>query len=407
MASEPVNSPLQPEALRERFRQIHGNATGVCIARAPGRVNLLGDHTDYNDGFVLPMTVDRGVYYALRQRADTTVWLHSLEFGEEIRYPLEQRPAVAPGAWTSYVTGAIEELRQRGLVSTGFEGVVSGDVPLGGGLSSSAALEVATVVALQALLGFELDAVDTARLCQQVEHRYAGVQCGIMDQFAARLGRENHALFLDCRSLRHEDIPLSLGEINVIIINTGVKRALAGSKYNERRHECQQGVDYFHQFDPSVAALRDVTPDLLAKHGSGLPENVQNRCRHVVMENQRVLDATALLRHNDLAQFGRLMNDSHASLRDLYEVSCPELDALVEIGQGTDGVLGARMTGAGFGGCTVHLAKKSAISALEERIGRLYSPRFGLEPDIYVLARNLQAGPVTVSPAVATDRQGR
>ncbi len=393
MTTESTSSPLRPEMLRQRFQEIFGDTAGLCIARAPGRVNLLGDHTDYNDGFVLPMTVDRAVYLALRRRDDGRVRLRSLNFDEEIRYPLDERPEVSPGEWTSYVTGAIEELRRRGLVSVGFEGVVWGDVPLGGGLSSSAALEVATVVALQSLLDFDLDAVEAAKLCQQVEHRYAGVQCGIMDQFAARLGRENHALLLDCRTLSHDDIPLSLGEINVVIVNTGLRRALASSKYNERRAECQQAAAFFRQHAPAVTALRDVTADLLEAHQSGLLENVRKRCRHVVLENQRVLDAATLLRNNELAGFGELMNDSHASLRDLYEVSCPELDALVAIGQDTAGVLGARMTGAGFGGCTVHLAERSAIPDLEERIQRLYPPRFNLEPDIHILTRNLEAGP--------------
>ncbi len=303
MTTESASLPLRPETLRQRFGEIFGDTAGLCIARAPGRVNLLGDHTDYNDGFVLPMTVDRAVYLALRRRDDGMIRLHSLNFDEAIRYPLDERPEVSPGEWASYVTGAIEELRQRGLVSAGFEGVLYGDVPLGGGLSSSAALEVATVVALQTLFGFDLDAVEATKLCQQVEHRYAGVQCGIMDQFASRLGLENHALLLDCRTLTHEDIPLSLGEINVVVVNTGVKRALASSKYNERRGECQQGVDFFRQYDPSITALRDVTADRLEAHQSGLPDNVRKRCRHVVLENQRVLDAAALLRNNELDGF--------------------------------------------------------------------------------------------------------
>ncbi len=397
MATDAATPPLQPETLQQRFAEIYGDTTGVCLALAPGRVNLLGDHTDYNDGFVLPMTVDRALYYALRQRDDANVRLISMNFDEEISYPLDQRPDVAPGSWSSYVTGTIEELRQRGLVVGGFEGVLAGDVPLGGGLSSSAALEVATVVALQSLLGFQLDAVEAALLCQQVEHRYAGVQCGIMDQFVSRLGRENHALFLDCRSLDHDDIPLALGEINVVIVNSGVKRALAGSKYNERRAECQQGVDFFKQFEPSIKALRDLTPSLLQAHQSGLSETVRKRCQHVVMENQRVLDATELLGNNELAEFGRLMTASHTSLRDLYEVSCPELDTLVEIGQETDGVLGGRMTGAGFGGCTVFLSEKNAIPLLQERIQQLYPARCNLTPDIYVLAGNLEAGPAAIT----------
>ena len=392
MVTESVNASQISSMLRQRFTEIYGNSERICLACAPGRVNLLGDHTDYNDGFVLPMTIDRAVYFALRQREDTSVRLHSMNFDENIQYSIDRRPKAPPGEWTSYVTGAIEELRSRGLVSTGFEGIVYGDVPLGGGLSSSAALEVATVVALQNLLGFELDGIEAAKLCQLVEHRYAGVQCGIMDQFASRLGRANQALLLDCRTLSHSDIPLSLDKINVVIVNSGIKRALASSKYNERRAECQLGVDYFRQFDPAVRALRDVSAELLDKHRSGLPANVRKRCRHVVMENQRVLDAAELLRNNEFVGFGALMQDSHSSLRDYYEVSCPELDALVEIGLETDGVYGARMTGAGFGGCVLLLAEQWTITRLEERIQGLYPQRFKLKPDIFVLSRNLEAG---------------
>ncbi|MDQ2695637.1 MAG: galactokinase, partial [Pseudomonadota bacterium] len=222
-----------PTALvRQGFQKHFGDASGVCLALAPGRVNLLGEHTDYNDGFVLPMTIDRGVYWALRRHSGATVRLYSLNFDAEISYPLDRRPDFPAGDWSSYVSGVIEELRQRGLVDTGFEGVVYGDVPLGGGLSSSAALEVATAVALQHLLAFDLDPVESVKLCQQVEHHYAGVHCGIMDQFASRLGRVDHALFLDCRTLAWEDIPLPLDQVSVVVVHSGVKRALAGSKYN-------------------------------------------------------------------------------------------------------------------------------------------------------------------------------
>ena len=382
------------ELLLDYFRQRYGGAEGATLAMAPGRVNLLGDHTDYNDGFVLPMTIDSGAYWALRRRADATVRLYSVSFDETIEYPLAQRPDVPQGEWTSYVSGVIEELRKLGLLSEGFDGVVYGNMPLGGGLSSSAALEVATAVALQELFKFAQDPVETVKLCQRVEHVYAGVHCGIMDQFASRLGRANHALFLDCRTLDYEDIPLSLGEVCVLIVNSGVKRALAGSKYNERRAECGQGVEHYRRFEPSVSALRDVSVDLLEAHEQDLPENVRKRCRHVVTENQRVVDAAALLRDGRIEEFGGLMNQSHASLRDLYEVSCPELDALVDIGQQTEGVLGSRMTGAGFGGCTVHLVKKASIGALQQRIQRDYPQRFNLEPGIFVLNHNLEAGPL-------------
>ncbi|MEM7022441.1 MAG: galactokinase [Pseudomonadota bacterium] len=380
--------------LRRQFAETHGSAEGIRIARVPGRVNLLGEHTDYNDGFVLPMTIDRAVTYALRPRDDRMVVLHSLNFSQHLRFPLDEPPMTEPGEWTSYVVGAIQELRQRGLLPGGFEGVVTGDVPLGGGLSSSAALEVATVVGLQALFGFDLDPAEAAKLCQLVEHRYAGVQCGIMDQFAARLGRQGHALFLDCRTLDNDHIPLALDDTRVVIVNTGVKRALASSKYNERRAECDQAVAHFQRIDPAVRALRDVTPAMLETHGAGLTDTVRMRSHHIVHENRRVLDAITALREHDLATFGRLMNESHASLRDLYEVSCAELDALAEIGQSTPGVLGARMTGAGFGGCTVHLAQAAAVEPLTQTILQTYPARFNLEPTIHVLSTNFEAGEI-------------
>lgn len=389
MSTAPVDQLL------EQFSARFGDTEDVRVACAPGRVNLLGDHTDYNDGFVLPMTIDHAVRLALRKRPDHTVRLYSTNFDEAVSYPLTTRPDVPRAAWSSYVTGAIEELRERGLVSVGFEGVISGDVPLGAGLSSSAAVSVATVVALQHLFEFDLEPVESIKLCQRVEHRYVGLQCGIMDQFVVRLGRSNHALFLDCRSLEHEHIPLPLDQVRIVIVHSGVKRELADSKYNERRDECRQGVEHFRQFDAGVNSLRDVSAELLERHQHGLLETIRKRCQHVVQENQRVLDATEALRNRRLAAFGQLMNESHASLRDLYQVSCPQLDALVDIGQGTDGVLGARMTGAGFGGCTVHLVEKDGVGALQDRIRALYPKRFGLEPSIYVLEHNLEAGPLT------------
>ncbi len=380
------------ETLREHFARRYCDAAGIRMALGPGRVNLLGDHTDYNDGFVLPMTVDRAVYVALRARSDDTVRLYSVNFDQAVDYTLGNLPEVETDSWASYMGGVVEELRTRGLLQRGFEAVIHGDVPLGGGLSSSAALEVATTVALQRLFDFALDAVEAVKLCQTVEHRYVGVQCGIMDQFASRLGRAGHALFLDCRSLEHRDIPLDLSQARVVIVNSGVKRKLAGSKYNERRAECQAAVDAIGAKAPGIAALRDVSPELLAGHAGDLPENVARRARHVVEENARVEAATELRANGDLEAFGALMNASHASLRDLYEVSCPELDALVEIGQGTPGVLGSRMTGAGFGGCMVNLARPEAVDPLCRRIQEIYPSRFNLEPEILALERNLEAG---------------
>ena len=324
-----VDAADPAERVRRAFAARFG-AEATHVARAPGRVNLIGDHTDYNDGFVLPMPIDRAVWIALRRRPDRLAHLVSLNFGEEVRYPLDARPDVPRSSWASYVTGVVEELREGHGLDAGFEAVVFGDVPVGSGLSSSAALEIATAVGLDALLELRLEPVETARLCQRVEHRYVGVQCGIMDQFASRLGRRGHALFLDCRTLEVEHVPLTFGDAVVLVVDSKAPRALADSKYNERRAECAVGVAHFRHSDPTVRALRDVSEQTFEAHAEALPEAVQRRCRHVVTENCRVLQAVAALRIGRLDAFGGLMSASHASLRDDYAVSSPPLDLLVD-----------------------------------------------------------------------------
>ncbi|HET6566755.1 MAG TPA: galactokinase [Rhodothermales bacterium] len=382
------------EQVRTALEQHFGPGSGVHVALAPGRVNLIGDHTDYNDGFVFPMTIDRAVYVALRKRTDGAVRLLSLNMGQEVAYPLDDRPDVPSSSWASYVTGVVQELLQRSLIDSGFEAAVYGDVPLGSGLSSSAALEVAMVVALQLLFAFPLDPKDSALLCQQVEHQYAGVHCGIMDQFAARLGKEGHALFLDCRSLAYEHVPVRLGEMVIVIVDSKAPRSLARSAYNQRRAECEEGVAFFRRFDPSIQALRDVSLMMLDEHGYELPEHIRKRCLHVVSENRRVLEGKEALEHGRMEDFGRLMTQSHESLRDLYEVSSPQLDLLVDTALQVDGTLGARLTGAGFGGCTVNLVRKGTVPALREKLTTAYQKQFGNAPEVFVLERNLEAGSV-------------
>ena len=409
--TEPRVRPSQPEepTPRERtlraFREQFGSAPDaerVIIGQAPGRVNLLGDHTDYNGGFVLPATIDRAVYVALRRRADQSVRLRALSFEGEAFYPLSDPPFDEMPLWARYVAGVAEELRRRaGGLPAGFEGVIYGNVPLGAGLSSSAALEVSVALTLDALFSLSLDPVETAKLCQHVEHEYVGTKCGIMDQFASRLGRAGHALFLDCRSLDYEHIPLPLKgassagasstEACFVIADSGVSRELADSKYNERRGECDEAVRFFQQFEKGIETLRDVSSDLFEEYGEKLPDPLFRRARHVVTENRRVEEGAQLLAAGDLEAFGRLMDASHASLRDDYEVSAEELDVLAETAQGTEHVLGARMTGAGFGGCTVTLARREALPALRQRMRARYAEQFGREPELYVVEQNLEA----------------
>ena len=380
------------ESLVEGFESRFGDSDNVTLAMAPGRVNLIGEYTDFNDGYVMPMTVDRGIYIAVRKRTDKRVRVASVRYDELVEYDLEQFTAAKPGSWSSYVLGVVKELRLRGLIDTGFELVVDGNLNLGAGLSSSAALEVATAVSLQQIFGFEMNAVEMVRLCQHVEHHYANVLCGIMDQFACGIGRRDHALFLDCRSLEYDNVPVALGDYRIVIVSSEVERSLASSAYNTRRAQCQEAVEHFRQYDTSVSALRDVSFRMFEDYGDELSPVVHRRCKHVVAENQRVLDAVVALKTGELSVFGELMNESHRSLRDDFEVSCPELDLLVKLSLDTDGVLGSRMTGAGFGGCTVSLVHRDAVERLEDRLNKDYTARFNLTPGIFVLEGNLEAG---------------
>ena len=391
----PESRPAVVDSLIQGFIRTFGDANDIVVAMAPGRVNLIGEYTDFNEGYVLPMTIDRGVYVALRKRTDKRVRVASIRYGNMVEYLLDEFEKPAPGEWPSYVLGVVEELWQRGLLDCGFEAAIDGDLKVGSGLSSSAALEVATAVALQELMGFDMDPVDMVKLCQRVEHTYSNVLCGIMDQFASRMGRERHALLLDCRALSYENVPVELGDHRIIIISSEVRRALASSAYNKRRAECLQAVEYFGRLDSNVSALRDVTADLFEAHGAELSPVVRRRCHHVISEIQRTLDAAAALKTGNLEDFGNLMTASHQSLRAEFEVSCDELDFLVNLAMTTDGVLGSRMTGAGFGGCTVSLAQQDAVPLLVERCAS-YTARFGLEPGVFVLDSNLEAGPVCI-----------
>lgn len=375
--------------LREAFSERFGTGN-LNLARAPGRVNLIGGHTDYNDGFVLPTTIDRAVYVALRRRHDDSVHLRSLNFEEEVEYEVGEPPVSSLPRWAQYVAGVTEELRITHGLEGGFEGLIYGNVPLGAGLSSSAALEVAVAEGLKDLFRIDLRPEETALLCQTVEHKYVGVQCGVMDQMAVRLGRAGQALSLDCRTLDYDHVPLPLEDTSIVITDSRVSRELAGSKYNERRSECEEGVAFFQQFDDSIDALRDVDQQLFEQHAGKLGETIRRRCRHVITENERVQESARALQTEDLERFGTLMNASHKSLREDYDVSITELDHLVGAAQDTDGTYGARMTGAGFGGCVVCLVADESLSTLQRRLTKTYEERFNLTPTLYVVEENME-----------------
>ena len=377
--------------LTESFSRQFDGLQPEVQSLGPGRVNLIGDHTDYNEGFVLPMTVDSGVYWAMSQASDRQFRFYSVNFDEWLEFNLDDIPNTQPGHWSCYVVGVIAELHAAGLVDGGAFGVVIGDLTLGAGLSSSAALCVSTSMALQAMFAFELDAVDMVKLCQRVEHQYAKVMCGIMDQFVSRLGAHGHALLLDCQNLHYDQVPVDFEQLRIVIVVSGVERSLTESRYNERRQQCDEAVAYFAKFQSGIKSLRDVSRELFDAEVSGLDPLIAKRARHVLDENQAVLDMVDALRQNDLSAAGAIMFDSHQSLREQFETSVEQMDSLVEIAKSCDGVYGARMTGGGFGGCTVNLMQVGAEVDFASRLVSEYRRLHGLDAGIQVLTGNLQA----------------
>ncbi len=379
---------IDAAALRRAFHDLYSPAdTAPRLFRAPGRVNLIGEHTDYNDGFVLPMAIDRETCVAAAARPDRRVRVFSLNADEHAEFDLDHPGARERGIWLDYVEGVAQALERRGVRLGGADLVISSDVPTGAGLSSSAALEVSTGLALASVSGREVDRVELALAGQEAEHTYVGAKVGIMDQFIATLGRAGHALLIDCRTLQTQAIPVDTTDTLVAICDTRVKHELSASEYNTRRAECEQGVELLRGAGMNdIRALRDVSEADLERYGHVLPEVVGRRCRHVVTENARTLDAAAALKDGRLEQMGRLMLDSHESLRRDYEVSCRELDVLVEIATTSlaGATLGARMTGGGFGGCTVNLVRRDQLEDFRETITREYTAATGRTPNIYV-----------------------
>jgi galactokinase len=355
------------------------------ISSAPGRVNLIGEHTDYNDGFVLPCAIGFRTYVAVHARDDNKLIMCSEEFPGQFEFDVNALPAAHQNNWCDYPVGVAVALRNSGFRLPGANVMVQGEVPVGAGLSSSAALEVAGALAFLGLSGGSLPLPQIAQLCQRAENEFVGARVGIMDQFVACLGKAGHALMLDCRSLAYQFVPIPAG-VSIVICNTMVRHKLAGGEYNVRRAECEEGVRLLAKRIPGIAALRDVSVAQLEKYRAGLPEKIYQRCEHVVWENQRVLESSKALATGDLSAVGEYMAASHRSLRDLYQVSCFELDSMVESAQGLPGFFGGRMTGGGFGGCTVNLVNTPDAQAFAERIASRYQERTGIHPDVFVSA---------------------
>jgi galactokinase len=361
------------------------------IFRAPGRVNLIGEHTDYNDGFVMPAAVGFSTYVAIAGRPDRKLVIHSEEFPGKFEFDLDNLPQQHTAAWCDYALGVAIMLQKSGLKARGANLLVHGEVPIGAGLSSSAAIEVASALALMSLGELQLPLPEVAKLCQQAENNFVGARVGIMDQFVSCLGKAGQALLLDCRSLDFKLVPIPSG-IRLVVCNTMVKHDLATGAYNTRRKECEEGVRYFAKWDSTIRALRDVSLEMLDEHAHDLPTTIEKRCSHVVRESQRTLDAARALTEGDLVQVGKLMRASHQSLRDLYEVSCRELDLMVDAAEGLPGFCGGRMTGGGFGGCTVNLVREESAGNFAKQIAERYSHATGIKPQVYLCTAEAGAG---------------
>jgi galactokinase len=373
---------IERAALRKAFTEHYGRAPRLF--RAPGRVNLIGEHTDYNDGFVLPMAIEHETVVAASARDDRRVRAFSLNLNEAVEFDLDHPGKPLRGLWVDYLEGVAQALEQDGVPLKGADLMVASDVPVGAGLSSSAALEVSTGLALVSVSGQSIDRVKLALAGQRAEHEYVGTKCGIMDQFVAALGRAGHALLIDCRSLTATPVPLDTTSVTIVICDSRVRHELSDSEYNVRRAECERGVEILKEILPGIKALRDVTSEDFERHKGRLPEPVRARCHHVITENERTLAAVQALRRNDMEEMGRLMAGSHQSLRDDFEVSCAELDLLVEIAGGFRGCLGARMTGGGFGGSTVNLVRRDALEEFQEVVEREYTRATNISPNVYV-----------------------
>ena len=364
------------------------------IFSAPGRVNLIGEHTDYNEGFVMPFAIDRVTLIGIAPRHDDLLNVHTLTLNESAKIrPGEERSEAKP-SWAKYISGMAEVLRSGGLEIGGADIMIDSDIPFGSGLSSSAALETALGVALAGVFELPLTPRQIAFAGQKVEHDFIGVRSGLMDQLASGLSREGSAMLLDCRTLDIEYIPLNLGTAVLVVCDSRVKHELAASAYNERRRECEEAVELLSSKVPGMTALRDLTPEAFHTFESLLPENLKRRCRHVVTENARTRAAADALKSGDLQEAGRLMYLSHESLRDDYEVSCPELDLLVNTAANLSGVYGSRMTGGGFGGCTINILEGSSFDEFNKKVTAAYIEAFGRKPEIFFVKASEGAHPI-------------
>ncbi|MGZ3924500.1 MAG: galactokinase [Flavisolibacter sp.] len=375
-----INQLMKEKVLQDFQRNYDEEPT---IVRSPGRVNIIGEHTDYNNGFVLPAAIDKAVYVAVSPRSDDTIKLYSGEFDESFETSLKKLKPTDRG-WPNYILGVVDQLIKRSFSITGFNLAIDGDVPIGSGLSSSAAVECATAFALNEVFELGIDKKDLAFIGQKAEHSFAGVMCGIMDQFASVFGKKDHVIKLDCQSLDYEYVPLVLEGYKILLLNTNVKHSLGSSEYNNRRSQCEQGVAWVKEHHPEVNSLRDVNMEMLHKYVQPRDEVIYRRCKYVVEEKERLLTGCEDLKRGDLRSLGKKMFQTHDGLSKEYEVSCEELDFLVDAVRDNPDVIGARMMGGGFGGCTINIVKEEAIDGLIDQLEDSYKDKMSKDLSAYI-----------------------
>ena len=363
-----------------KFKELFKNEP--LLVRSPGRINLIGEHTDYNDGFVFPAAIDKEIHFAVAKNKVNLFRFYAIDLHESFEMNVEDL-SKSDTSWANYLLGVAAQYKKAGYKLEGVDCVFGGDIPLGAGLSSSAAIENGFAFALKEILKASVSKIQMIKMAQKAEHEYAGVMCGIMDQFASMTGKKDYAIKLDCRSLDYEYANINLKDYGILLCNTNVKHELASSEYNTRRKECETGVQILQKYDNSIIALRDVSLSLLQEHREEFDPIVYKRCVFVVKENLRVEEAFSALAKDDIKALGALMYQSHEGLRDDYDVSCKELDLLFDLAKKSDDVIGSRMMGGGFGGCTINIVKKEKVKSFSEGIKKEYSKITGLEPEIY------------------------
>jgi galactokinase len=371
------------DLVAEKFRGLFQEQP--LLIRSPGRVNLIGEHTDYNLGFVLPAAIDKAIYFAIAPRKDQICTLHAIDVDDDYYFSLDKLVRTERG-WPNYLMGVVDQILKKGHHIGGFNCVFGGDIPIGAGLSSSAALEAGLAFALNRIFALGIDSLSLVKLAQKAENEFVGVQCGIMDQYANVFGMKNNVLRIDCRSLEHVYCPFDSQAVSIVLFDSGVFRSLASSEYNRRREECAEGVAVIQKHHPEVATLRDATPAMVEESAGSMTRTAYRRCKYVVEENERVLQASKYLEHGDLKAFGSLLRQTHEGLRDFYEVSCRELDFLVDIVRDNPRVYGSRLMGAGFGGCTINVVHNNGVDEICNKTAEKYKEEFNIELQTYVMS---------------------